>query len=335
VARNHNIFDRRGNMQRLLLKVSLFGLISIFSLFSLQTASAAGRYPTRTIEFWFGFTPGGAIEHQTRLLANKLEKLLGVHVIPVAKPGGGGVVATNLLINAAADGYTIANLSYNAIAQTILLSKGNVSLESIRVVSQYSVFNEVLAVAADAPWKTFADFIDYARKNPGVNFAHGGIGTSAYLRMYNVNKNANLKMVAVPFKGDPELTTAILGKHVPIGILSSMSGKAQADAGKMRILFSFGPPAMFGLDPNIPHVHTVFDKSVADNDIPTVGYVALPKKTPDEIVKILENAVGTAARDPEIIAGMAKFNSGVDFQDSKTATATLSSIMDRMKRLQP
>ena len=299
-----------------------------------NSRAAEGRYPSRTIEFYYGFTAGGAIEHQTRVWGDKLGKILGVHVIPVPKPGGGQVVETNLLINSPPDGYTIANIGQSGIVQTILLSKGELSLESLRIVCQNTVFGEMICVPSESPWKTFQDFVDFAKKNPGLKFAHPGIAANSYIRMQLLNKNANLGMVGVPFKGDPEVLTAVLGKHIPVGVFSAMTAAIQEEAGKMRILFSFAAPAKFGLNPNIPSIRTFFDKSVADKDIETVGFVAVPAKTPDEIVKILERAFEDAAKDPEVIADMQKFRGGVDFYDSKTAAQNLHRAMEKYKALE-
>ena len=299
-----------------------------------NSRAAEGRYPSRTIEFYYGFGAGGAIEYQTRTWGDKVGKILGVHVIPVPKPGGGQVVETNLLINSPPDGYTMANIGQSGIVQTILLSKGALSLESLRIVCQNTVFGEMICVSSESPWKTFQDFIDYAQKNPGLKFAHLGMATNGYIRTQLLNKNVNLGMIGVPFKSDPEMLAAVLGKHIPAGIFSPMTAKIQEDAGKMRILFSFADPAKFGLDPNIPSIRTFFDKSVADKDIETVGFVAVPAKTPDEIVKILERAFENAAKDPEAIAGMQKFRGGVDFYDSKTATQNLQRALEKYKALE-
>ena len=162
-------------------KTSFKTILLLFFLFTLihflpeNSKAAEEKYPSRTIELCHGFGPGGALDIQTRLLAEKLEKFLGVHVISVPKPGGGQVVLMNLLINSPPDGYMIANCSHMGIVQTIMLSKGTISLDSIKTVCQITIFGDALCVPSDSPLKTFQELIDFAKRNPGLKFAHSGI----------------------------------------------------------------------------------------------------------------------------------------------------------------
>ena len=103
----------------------------------------------------------------------------------------------------------------------------------------------------------------------------------------------------------------------------------------MRILMSFDPPKMFGLDPGIPHLAAVFDKSVVDKDIPIVGYVVAPRKTPDDVVNILEKALAKACTEPELINGVAKGGGAVDFYEAKTGAENLRRILELVKAMQP
>lgn len=297
--------------------------------------SAAAKYPSRYLELYFGFPGGSATEIQNRLTAQALERALGQTVVSVSKPGGGGVVACNLLISAPADGYTVANLSFNSICQTILLSKGALTLDDVRIIGQYNRFGGALFVAADAPWKTIQELVDYAKKNPGLKYANSGVGNSTTLRMENLINVGKLGMVGVPFKGTAEVMAAILGKHLQIGIGDVLSSRAQAEAGKVRILLSFDPPKMFGLDPSIPHLAAVFDKSIVERDIPIVGYILVPKKTPDDVANTLEKALAKACQDKELIDGLAKIGAAVDFYDAKTGAENLRRIFERVKIISP
>jgi tripartite-type tricarboxylate transporter receptor subunit TctC len=152
--------------------------------------------------------------------------------------------------------------------------------------------------------------------------------------MENLINRAKLQMVAVPFKGTGEVVTAILGKHLQVGIGDVVSARAQAEAGKMRILMSFDPAPMFGLDPSIPHVAAVFDKTVVEKDIPIVGYVVAPRKTPDDVLSVLEKALANACKEPELINGVAKGGGAVDFYDAKTGKENLQRILELVKALQ-
>jgi tripartite-type tricarboxylate transporter receptor subunit TctC len=324
---------RRTTMKkRVVVKGLLLGILFMFVLASLTVVLAAEKkFPSRYIEVYHGFPPGGPVEVQNRLLVQSLEKQLGSTVVSIGKPGGGGVVATTALINAAPDGYTLMNSGFNSIVQTILASNGTFTLDHVKIIGQWNLYGAAFCVPIDSQWKTYKDFIDFAKKNPGVHYAHAGVGTANALRMESINKTAKLMLTPVPFKGDGEVVAALLGKHVPAGLLSIFSAKAQVDAGKLRVLFSLDHPATFGLDPKTPTIDEIFDKSVTDKDIKVVGFLIAPQKTPDDIAKILESALQKACKDQELIDGMAKAGMAVDFHDSKAATQNLRRIMETVK----
>ena len=299
--------------------IGLLGIVLIFIFVSSNYLWAAEKkYPTGPIELYCSFVAGGQSDLLNRTLAKHLEKQLGVTVVPGNKPGAGGMVLASFLVNARPDGYTAGILALEHFLQPILLGQASYSVENLRVIGRVAQYGNVMAVSADAPWKTLQEFVDYARKNPGVKYGHPGVGTTMFLRWENINSKAELKMVGVPFKGDPETVAAILGKHVPIGACSNVAAKTQADAGKMRILFSFDPPAEFGLDPAITDLRTAFGKNVADTDIEVIQNLIVPSKTPHEVVQVLEQTLEKIAKDPEFISDLKKINLRVAYLDGNT-----------------
>jgi tripartite-type tricarboxylate transporter receptor subunit TctC len=277
--------------------------------------AAEMKYPSRPIDLVSAFNPGDSADIQSRIWGGYLERYLGQPIVPVNKPGGGGVIATTYMANARPDGYTLGNLG-DFMVNAILLGQATYKLEDLRIISQVSTIGGVLAVAADATWKTFQDFMDYAKKNPGMKFAHQGIGTIIYMRMENLNKHANLRMIGVPLKGGQEIVTAILGKHVPAGTLSAAVAKPLADAGRLRIIFSFDPPAEVGLDPGIPDFASVFGKGVPDIEAAT--YLVAPAKTPKDAIEVLERAMEKICRDPGFINELKKHYVRTSFVNGKS-----------------
>jgi tripartite-type tricarboxylate transporter receptor subunit TctC len=314
-----------------------FFLVSIFFILVWASVSiswaAGGKYPTGPIELSCGFGPGGQTDLMNRAVANGLEKYLGVRVDPVVRAGGGGIVSISALINSRPDGYSLATCGMN-IFPPLILGHATYSLEDFRIVGQFAITANVIAVRADAPWKTFQEFLDYEKKNPGVKYAHPGVGSVIYMRMQNLIRSANLKMVGVPFKAEIETIPAVLGGHVPMGLFSSYGARSQLKAGKMRILFSFDPAAKVGLNPSIPDINTVFGKSVADRDVGVLRILIAPKKTPDEIIQVLEQALEKACKDPEFDSIIKKIDMAVTFVDGKTfRQKKVPSIMSNFKAI--
>jgi tripartite-type tricarboxylate transporter receptor subunit TctC len=200
------------------------------------------------------------------------------------------------------------------------------------ILGQIATVYNVLCVAADSPWKTFQEFLDYTRKNPGVKFGSPGIRSTLYLRMETLNRNANLKMVGVPFESDAEQKTALLGKHIPVGIWDLGSAREMAAAGKVRILFIFEPPASAGLDPNTPSLATAIEKSVAEKDIDISHCLVVNSKTADDIKQRLKRTLEQVVKDPDFVADMKKMELMINYVDGNIiAQKKLPARLDQVK----
>lgn len=278
-------------------------------LVNINFANSVEKYPVRPVVIISPFVPGGSMSTLAILTAKHLEKHFGIPFVVENKPGGGTVIGVTYVVNAQPDGYTL--LCAADIFTAILMGTAPYKMEDIRIIAQISLNGNALSVRSDAPWKNFHEFVDYARKNPGVKFAHPGTGTFVYFRTENMNRQAKLNMIGVPMKGDTEVISALLGGHVPVGIGSVFAHKPQAEAGKIRILLCYDNPAGYGLDPNIPDIESFFKGSIYD--IPVSTYLYAPVKTPKERIEILERALEKITRDPEFIDELKKIGMSISY----------------------
>jgi len=308
---------RRMTMKKRVIE-ACFGIIVLLICVSIlsERSWSAEKYPTRPVELVCGFPAGGQADLINRLWAKFLEKYLNNTVVSVNKPGAGGAVATIFVAGSRPDGYTILNAG-DSLGISTLIGEAKYKLEDVRIVAQVQLVDAVIAVSPEMQWKTFQEFMDYAKKNPGVRYAHPGIGTSPWILMEDLNKYAGLKLIGVPFNGDAESIPAVIGKHVPVGIFGAFGAKTQADNEKLRILFSFEPSGEVGLDPKIPSFKSVFGKEL---NIDMSAFLAVPAKTPDEIVQILEGAIQKMTSDPDFNAELKKFCYKPGFVEGKTFT---------------
>ena len=318
-------------MKKKIFSILMAMIVSLTLVFICSNSSWAAEkiYPSHPVEMICGYPPGGAMDLTMRTWSKYLEKYLGVPVVPVNKPGAGAIIACTYVANSKPDGYTLGCVGDHLVIN-IFSGKATYSLQDFRYVCLTNLMANALGVAIDSQWKTIQEFIDYAKKNPGVKCAHPGIGSSAHLRMENLNKFANLKMVGVPLQGDAEVIPAVLGKHLPIGVFGGAAAKAQADAGKIRILMSFDPPAEFGLDPKIQDLQTVFGKNMPDVDV--AQYLVVPRKTPDDIVQVLTQAMEKVTKDREFIKELNSGCMGVKFVDGGTLIQKI--LPEKNSRLQ-
>jgi tripartite-type tricarboxylate transporter receptor subunit TctC len=310
----------------------VIGLASMLCIFFSPSWAAEEKVPSGQIDIICGMVAGGPADLLTRAVARGFEKYLGVTAVPGNKVGGGGIVATTTVANAKPDGRTLAVLAETSVLTAIALGRATYNLAELRSVGQIALFPNVLAVRSDSEWKTFQQFLDSARKNPGMKYAHPGIGSTIFLKMENMNKFGKMGMVGLPFKGDPEIVAALLGGHVPVGGSVMTNFKTHIDSGELRVLASFDPAELVGLDPKIPVVENVFGKELGDIDVP-FSLVA-PAKTPDSIMKVLEENLQKVIKDPEFVATLQKIFLVPAFVDGKTVNEkNLPMKMEKIKQI--
>ena len=294
-------------------------VITILILISFGLCAGGEKYPTGTINNVCLFGPGSAPDMFNRVFSKQLEKHVGVPVVTLNKAGGGGTVGISFLVSSRPDGYTVGLATLeNMIVPTITEGKPPFALSDLSIIGQIVTSYNVLVVAADAPWKTFQEFVDYARKNPGVKYGCPGIRSTLYMRMETLSRNANLKLIGVPFDGRAEIEVAVLGKHIPMGLMDLAGARGLEAAGKMRILFIFESPAQAGIDPKTPCLATAMDKSVQEKDIDISQILLVNSKTSDEIKQALNRTLEKISKDPEFHAEAKKMEVMVNPIDGET-----------------
>ena len=212
----------------------LFSVTVIVAIiaFLASVSWSADKYPSRSVELVCGSTAGGATDIANRLMAKYFEKYLKVPFVPVNKPGPSQMMMASYVATSKPDGYTIG-FGSNAIITAIATGEATgYKMEDIRPVCMIATANTMVGVTADSPWKTWQDFVDYAKKNPGTKYGHFGVGSGPHYRMEVLNKHNKLGLQGVPFKGEGEALPMLLGKHVPISVISPTVAKEQVAAGK-------------------------------------------------------------------------------------------------------
>jgi len=263
-------------------------------------APAQERFPARPVQVIVPATPGGPVDTAVRLIEPALASALGSSVVLINKPGASGTLGMQAVASAAPDGYTIGQ-GVNSIFTITRISGTHVpfTLDDFSLLGNYVTDVSVLAVSADAKWKTFDDVVAYARANPGkLNYASAGIGTVSQLSMETLAHKFSLNMVAVPFPGGAQLTTAILGKQIDIGMVPYATGAAMFKANKLRPLLTTAPERLRQL----PGVPTFADKGITENGLNLIMGLYAPRALPDGLRDTLTDAVAKAARDPAFVA---------------------------------
>ena len=267
-------------------KIGLLALVLTLTVAGLS--SAQDRYPSKPINYVVGFPPGGIMDNQARAITPVLSKELGVPVVVVNKPGAMGVVGVNFIAGSKPDGYTIMSAGLLGVITAPYTYDVTWKPEDLTFIMGHSIYNQGIIVRPDAPWKTFKDWMEYVRKNPGFKYGTSGYLSYMHLLIEWIAKKEGLKVVHLPYAGVTGIP-ALLGGHID---LYAMSGghMPYVTAGKLRLFLQMsGNPADH---PGVEHVTQYF------KDPPTVINLPIgifgPKGMPEPIVRRLSEALKKA-----------------------------------------
>ncbi len=282
----------------------LKGLLAAAGLITAFGAQAQASYPSRPITLIVPYGAGGTTDQLARSLGDALSRQLGQPVVVENKPGANGTMGVMQLRRAAPDGYTLSIIPMGVFRQPYLQA-GGVGYDPIKdvtYVSQVAEYAYALAVRADSKWQSVDDLVAEAKRRPGeINYGSSGLFTSNHLAVVELESAADIDMTHVPFKGDSEALSALLGGHVDM-VSSTNTVLPFMKSGQMRVLATVGAdrPADFA---NVPTLKEAgFDVVMAS----PIG-VGGPGGLPAPIVQKLDEAIGNATRDPafqEIAARM-------------------------------
>jgi tripartite-type tricarboxylate transporter receptor subunit TctC len=259
-------------------------------------AVSAQAYPAKPIRLVVPFTPGGGVDFNARLIAQKLTEYLGQQIIVESRPGAGTNIGNEFVAKSAPDGYTLL-INGGATAINMSLYR-NLAYDTMRDFAMVSLFSEspnVLVVHPSLPVKTSKQFVALAKAKPGVmNYSSSGSGTTQHLSGELFNLRAGIKTVHVPFRGTAPSLTALLSGEVEFTFANIPAIGGFVKAGRMRALSTTGLKRAA----QMPQVPTLKEEGI-DVEV-TVRYgVFAPSATPKDIVNTLSAAIAKAARAPD------------------------------------
>src|SRR2546421_4007522 len=258
---------------------------------------AAQSYPSRPIRFIVGFTPGGGVDINARLLAARMSELLGQQVLVENKPGAGTNIANEYVAKSAPDGYT---LLFNSSALAINLALYRNPPYALRDFAPVSIFTEsvnLLVVSAALPARTLQELIALARERPGaLNYSSAGAGTSQHLAGELFKLRTGTAIVHVPYKGSAPALAALVAGEVQMSFSNTVAINQHVKSGRLRALAVAGARRA-ALMPEVP---TMKEAGVEGVEVPLWFGLLAPAATPREIVRILSAAVAKAASSAEL-----------------------------------
>ncbi len=264
-------------------------------LATLPGLAQAQAFPSKPITLIVPWPAGGSTDRHHRALAELASKHLGQQIVIENKPGAGGTLGpSTMALTAKPDGYTIAQYPMGMLRLPHMQKVAWDPIKDFTFIMGVSGYTFGFTVKADSPFKTFNDYVEAARKQPGkIDYGSTGIGTSPHLLMEELADNAKVTLNHIPFKGNADLQQALLGGHVMAQ--SDASGWDKfVDNGQMRLLVTFGEKRTKRW-PNVPTAKDLGYNVVSSSPYGLVG----PKGMDPAVVKVIHDAFKKAMDDPE------------------------------------
>lgn len=261
-------------------------------------ASEPAAYPRKPIRVLQGFAAGGNADTIARVVGTEMGKTLGHPLVIEAVSGAGGTLASAAVARAQADGYTLLLATGgHAVAGAMHAKLPYETVGSFQMVSTITYFPFLIVVPVNSKFGTFADLMKAAGgTQETMAYGSAGIGTTHHLAGELLAKQARLKLLHVPYRGDAAATTALLGGEVLFIVAPATAVEANIRAGKLRALAVTGPQRWLGM----PEVGTVAEQGVAGYDVRSWAGWMLPAGAPPSVVKRLNEATKQALLSLEV-----------------------------------
>jgi len=289
---------------------------------------SAQQFPTREVQIIIPYAPGGATDLVFRALAASSQKYLGKAVVVLNRAGGGGAVGFTEAAQAKPDGYTLASV----ITPVTILPhqvKTAFTYQSFEPVINVVLDPAMFQVRTDSPWKTLQDFLEYARKNPGmITVGNSGAGGGVHLIALAFEKAAGVKFNHIPFAGGGPSIAALLGGHIHAAVVSPPEGIAHVKGGKLRIIALFSAQRMT----DFPDVPTVREQGV-DFAMSQWRGLAAPKGTPPDVIALLHDAFKRGMEDPAFIKSATDMSVALSYLGSAEFGKLMAADHERYAKL--
>lgn len=302
------------------------GTLAVLGTFLPATAQAA--YPDKPIRMVVGFPPGGPVDTHARILAEKLQPILGQTVVLDYKAGAAGNIGSDNVAKSPADGYTllIANTGQMSINNSLYPKLPYGMPKDFAPVARTALIPLVMVVNNNVPAKNLKEFIAYAKANPGkLNFASGGNGGISHLMPEMFKQASGTFIVHIPYKGSAPALTDVMGGQAQMMADSIPLFTQFIKSGKVRAL----AVTSHARSPALPDVPTMEEAGLKGFEVVGFYGVLAPAGTPKDIVDKLSGALRTVLADPDTKAKFEQQGAEPAWQGPEAFTATILSEQKR------
>ena len=293
-----------------------------------SAAAWAQTFPVRPIKLVIAFPAGGPTDITMRQLAENASKILGQPVIIDNKPGAGGTLPAQALQTAQPDGYTLAQMPLGVFRLPYTTKISWDPVKDINYVINVTGYAFGIVVPADSPFKTWADFVAYAKANPGkLTYGSTGTFTSPHLTTELIAQKAGIQLQHVPYKGSADLMLATVSGQL-MAAADSTGFAPQVEAGKLRVLNTWGDKRLAKF-PDAPTLKELGYDTVQNSPFG----IGAPKGTPPEVVQKVHDAFKKAMEEPSYVAALGRYDMLPNYMSSADYTKFAQDTFGREKAL--
>jgi tripartite-type tricarboxylate transporter receptor subunit TctC len=295
------------------------------------SSAAAQSFPTKPLRWIVPSAPGDGSDITGRIIAERVSRELGQQVVIDNRPGAGGVVGSEAAAKSAPDGYAmiVGNAGSHGINAAIYNKLNYDVARDFVPVALFCTAPNVMVASPGTPVKNVAEFVAYAKANPGkLNYASGGIGSSSHLSAELLKSMAGFEMTHVPYKGAAPAVTAVLSNEVNVMIGNLPPWSAHLKSGKVQAL----AVTTATRHPSLPDVPALAETYPGFETVAWFGLLA-PTGTPKAIVDRVNQAVNVALADPEVSSRIAATGCGPTAISQEAFASRVQNDIVRWKKL--
>lgn len=292
-------------------------------MLALASCTPLTAYADPPLSIVVAAAPGGASDILARLLSQKLQPILKRTVVVENRPGANSIVGAAYVANAHADGSVVLLADKTTVAlNPILQNKLPYSAKALRAVADLARVDFFFAVRSEAPYRTWADMLAYAKRNPGgVSVATTGAGSGSHISLELMGRKFDTSFTNIPYKGMAPAVQAVMGGNTD-AVLSGPEGVVADQSSHRMVLLAVSSESRSKLAPDVP---TLKELGYEDAFILPTGFTLYaPVATPDQTVDELNHAIKLALQDPDILDRLDRDGLALDYQDVATSTQRMS-----------